>query len=224
MSYLDRLSKLISKEEFEKVKKDLGDKKLFVNDEEKYVNKEKLDAKIEEVKNLTEQVKTLKTGLADTEKKIKEFSGLETTNAELKTKLGELETVNKTLVSESDLKVKTANDESAKKINDTLLNSAITIEMVKFGAVADASQKSVKANIDMSKVTLEDGKAKGLTEQFTALNETSPALFFGKEESNNNSSNNNNSDEKTGTGYRKGETYSGSNNETAENKIANIYK
>lgn len=178
MSYLDKLKSLLPKEQYDKVVADLDGKQLIINDGN-YIPKAKFDAKNEEAKTLEAQVTTLKTNISETEAKLKEFEKLESTNNELKTQITELNAKNQQIVKESDEKVAQAKTEADQKVQQLTIDSKVKMALINEGASADASQVAVKANLDMSKITLDGDNLIGLTDQLTPLKESSPNLFFG---------------------------------------------
>ena len=210
MDYLTKLKELLTKEDYDKVTKDLGDKRLIINDGN-YIPIDKFNAKIEEVKNLNEQVESLKTNISDTEKKLNEFSGLADTNETLKTQLTELKELNSKVVTDSELKVKTANEENQQKLNEYIIDSAVKVVMLKYGAVSEASQKSVKANLDFEKITInEKGETVGIDDQLKVMHESTPNLFFGENKA------------VVGTKYNKGND-TGSLGSSTEDKLLSLY-
>lgn len=77
-------------------------------------------------------------------------------------------------------KVKQAQAEGDKKLNDYKFEQAVESVINNAGA---ADLVSVKANLDMSKVTQsEDGKIAGLDEQLAELKQSKPFLFKSEEE------------------------------------------
>lgn len=218
MSYLARLKTILPASEYDKVVVDLGDKQLIINDGN-YVPKAKFDEKNEQVKNLTTQVDELKTGMKETETKLKEFGKLEGANEEMKTQLTELQNKNKSLVEDSQKKLDEANSAAEARVNKILLDSKVDVALINAGATSKVSQNSVKANLDFEKITLENDEVKGLDDQIKTLKESSAALFFGEQASDESGK------EKTvkGTEFKTGKTPD-ENGTSSEQKMMSLYK
>jgi len=223
MNYLEKLKALLTPDQYEKVVKDLTVdgkvKKLFINDGSNYIDKPSFDAKNEEVKNLTAQVTTLKNTLTDTTNKFEALEKDSKSLEEYKGKAAELAKANADIVKKSEDDLKAANESNAKALQDIKLNSDINIELFKSGAISEASQKAVRANLDMTKITSNaDGSTTGLQEQLKPIKENTPGLFFGGE-----NQQQQNQQQAVGTGYTKG-TQQQQEGVTATEKIeANLY-
>ncbi len=155
MSYLMKLKELLSEEDFNKVKEDLGDRHLIVNDGT-YIPKDKFDALSETKKSLETQLSDMNKKLADIEPQIKE-------NEELKGQISEL---------------RTGSEKATKELEDKLTQQAFNFKLET--AIQGSGAKNVKsvlANLDVSKISLDGDNLIGFDEQMKGLKESDAYLF-----------------------------------------------
>lgn len=148
------LNEILGEDLYKQVSEKLGDKKVFVNDGT-YIPKQKFDEVNTSKNQLKEQVGQLSTQLESLKQSAKG-------NTELESKITELQKTNK---------------DWETKYQDTLITSALKLEAVKYNAInpEDVLAFVNKANLSIS----EDGKIKGLTDEFTTLKKNKSYLFKG---------------------------------------------
>lgn len=220
MPYLTKLEKILDKDAFAKVKADLGDKTLVINDGT-YIPINDFNTKNDEVKALKIQVTDLKTTISDSGKKLKEFEPLAKDNEKLKVSITELKEANTTAIKTADAKLKETNTKNEVKYKKLELDTVMNITLSSYGAESEASKKAVLANIDITKVSVNNGALIGFKEQVDLLKKTSESLFFAdkKEESKSK-----NKEESTGTKFIVGNNQNQNNDgSSTEEKIAGIY-
>jgi len=153
---METLKEKLGEELYKQVTEKLGDTKLMIDDGQEHIPKSRLDEVIK-------QRDTAKEELVKTGEKIKEFATLVENNKELSEKVKTLNTDIETSKTDYDAKVEKMN-----------FNHSLESAIRKTGAL---NIKSVIANIDTSKITLDGEHFKGLDDQIKSIKESDPYLF-----------------------------------------------
>ena len=152
---METLKEKLGEELYNQVVEKLGDTKLIIDDG-KFIPKSRLDEVIDQKKALSDE-------LEKTQVKIKEFGTLVEDNKELSGKVTALNADIETSKTDYDAKV-------AKMNFNHRLESAVR-------DVGALNIKSVIANLDTSKITLDGEHFKGLDDQIKTVKESDPYLF-----------------------------------------------
>lgn len=157
---MEKLKEMLGEELFKQVIEKLGDTKLMIDDGNQ-IPKSRLDEVIK-------QKKERETQLDETQQKIKELEPLVKDNKELSEKVKKLNDDIDTSKVEYDGKVQ-------KMDFDHRLDSDIR----KAGATSESTVKAIRANLDISRISLDGENFIGLDNQVKQLKENEP-LWFGK--------------------------------------------
>lgn len=158
MDIMAIIDEILNDEQKAKLKEKLGDKTLIANDGN-YIPRDRLNAKIEELKELQAQI-------GERDKQLKEISGKVTDNAELTSRIKELQALNDEQKTEYEGRL-------AKQKFDHTLDKALAEHKPR-------NPKAVRALLNMDAISLDGENLLGFAEQIKSLKE-SDAYLFGQE-------------------------------------------
>lgn len=171
------LKTLLGEELFEQVQTKLNeaesDVKLLVNDGS-YIPREKLNERTEKISLLESQLKETKTQLTERDTQLEQLKNDSQASEELKVRITELETKNKTSAEEYETKIKQQDDEFKAKLKQQKFNSALELSLRDAKA---KNPKAVKALLDTEKIKLDGESLFGFKDQIEALQKSDSYLF-----------------------------------------------